>query len=385
MPFSSNVEPTAPGSRRPGRIDNTCSARLHDRALFSRLRLTILAFGIPIVAGLVGCSAVKEGILAPRQPASGPGGADYSHESVLTQRFGDGADEFWLFFPDHPRPETAPFVVFLHGWTAMNPRTYGAWIRHTVRKGHIVVYPRYQETTFDAPADMLAAASSAVAAAWSRARDEGPVRPLPDKVVWIGHSLGGVLATLLAADSGAIGLPPPAAVLSVEPGGQDRLDLTDLRNLPSDTRVLLVVGEEDRVVGDEGAITLARTMTHMPSGNVEMVTVRSDPRPVPALVANHIAPLAVAEGFPLDPETDAPGATRSRLRDRMAERRAREFVPDALDFYGFWKLSDGLLDASFRDRNLDFAFGDTERQRYMGRLSDGSLVPALLVSRPLDD
>ena len=43
-----------------------------------------------------------------------------------------------------PTPEVAPVVVFNHGWFAVNPGVYGAWIEHMVRKGRIVIAPRYQ-------------------------------------------------------------------------------------------------------------------------------------------------------------------------------------------------------------------------------------------------
>ena len=46
--------------------------------------------------------------------------------------------------PPSRRPKTAPVVVFNHGWLAVNPGAYGAWIEHLVRSGRIVIFPRYQ-------------------------------------------------------------------------------------------------------------------------------------------------------------------------------------------------------------------------------------------------
>ena len=37
-----------------------------------------------------------------------------------------------------------PVVVFVHGLFATDPDTYGAWIRHLVRDGNVVIYPAYQ-------------------------------------------------------------------------------------------------------------------------------------------------------------------------------------------------------------------------------------------------
>lgn len=36
----------------------------------------------------------------------------------------------------------------------------------------------------------------------------------------------------------------------------------------------------------------------------------------------------------------------------------------ALDYYGFWKLFDGLTDAAFYMENSEYALGNTPQQRY---------------------
>jgi hypothetical protein len=81
----------------------------------------------------------------PVQPAAGPGGKQYVHTSVIKNRYGKGGQEYWIFEPDTPKPTAAaPLIVLLHGWGGMNPLYYGAWIDHLVKRGNIVVYPRYQ-------------------------------------------------------------------------------------------------------------------------------------------------------------------------------------------------------------------------------------------------
>ncbi len=53
---------------------------------------------------------------------------------------------------------------------------------------------------------------------------------------------------------------------------------------------------------------------------------------------------------------------------------------NALDYYGFWKLFDGLCDAAFYGKNRNYALGDTPEQRFMGRWSDGPPVKELTVT-----
>jgi hypothetical protein len=54
-------------------------------------------------------------------------------------------------------------------------------------------------------------------------------------------------------------------------------------------------------------------------------------------------------------------------------------TPDALDFYGFWKLFDALTDAAFYGKNRVYALGNTPQQRYMGAGSDGRPVKELVI------
>ena len=55
----------------------------------------------------------------PDQPTSGPGGSDYLHFGVRKSRYGYGGNRYWIFEPYGPKPESAPLVVFLHGWGAL--------------------------------------------------------------------------------------------------------------------------------------------------------------------------------------------------------------------------------------------------------------------------
>jgi hypothetical protein len=53
---------------------------------------------------------------------------------------------------------------------------------------------------------------------------------------------------------------------------------------------------------------------------------------------------------------------------------------NALDYYGTWKLFDGLIDAAFTGKNRDYALGNTPQQRFMGVWSDGVPVKELKVT-----
>jgi len=332
------------------------------------------------------CQAVGSGVLPPRQPARGPGGSDYAHEKVTIERQGSSLDEYWIFTPDDPRPLEAPFVVFLHGWGGMSPRHYGAWIEHIVRKGHIIVFPRYQTDLTTPVEEMVPAAARAIHAAWDRLTSVGPVRPRSERIAWVGHSLGAYIAANLSAASVENGFAPPAILMAVQPGSDRRMKLNSLDQMPPDTLVLLVVGDEDNVVGADGAESILGGLGHIPPQNIDFVTVQSDRRGSSPLVADHFSPLAVdADVSNRITAIESPGAASregffaQRWRQRSQQSSAERYAPDALDYFGYWKLLDGLLDASFRGVNRSYALGDSDRQRFMGDFSDGVPVAPILV------
>lgn len=345
-----------------------------------RGRLTQL-FRPARLIGLLWASSCYALPQTPTQPETGPGGSNYPYASTRIEKFGSGRETYWIITPADPVPKTAPVVVFLHGWGGMTPDPYGAWLKHIVRKGNIVVFPRYQKNLRDKVANMPGAIMASVKDAWHRLETDGPVRPVKGKMAWVGHSLGGFMAAKLVGQAVKAGLPAPSALMVCHPGGGDRwlgakADTTvlgEMTGVPKTMLALVVVGDADRVVGTRDAERIARALAHAGVARADFVTVQSDRRGGTKLVANHFAPLAADGSY-----TQADG----RRARRRAARAARRHPPDALDYYGYWKLLDGLLDAAFRGVHADYALGGSEHQRFMGRFSDGVAVQPLLV-RPI--
>ncbi|MFQ6131299.1 MAG: alpha/beta hydrolase family protein [Armatimonadota bacterium] len=320
-----------------------------------------------MLRGIVAClvaTAVVPGVGAapapPQQPAEGPGGADYKHAGVTESSYGSGGSRYWLFEPSGPAPETAPLIVFNHGWMGIDPRFYQAWIEHLVKRGNIVVFPQYQRGALTLPQAFTPLATAATKDAIRRLQGGGHVRPDLEKFAIVGHSAGGAITANMAARAALDGLPTPKAIMPVEPGtGAERgrgwtVPLEDFGKIPQGCLLLVVVGADDKLAGDVSAKHIFRGATQVPAEDKDFVVVNTDRHGRPRLVADHFAPCG-------GPETK-----RTRV--------------DALDYYAFWKLFDALTDAAFYGENREVALGNTPEQRYMGVWSDGQPVVELTVT-----
>ena len=323
----------------------------------------------------------------PTQPETGPGGKQSPHASVTKNRYGKGGQEYWIFEPASPKPRSAPVIVFLHGWGGMNPLYYGAWLDHLVKRGNIVIYPRYQQNLLTAISDFTPNTLYAVKDAIDRLQTEpGHVTADLSRFATVGHSLGGVLAANVAALARESGLPRVSAVMSVEPGITEapiNVPLADLKKLPPETLLLAIAGDQDTLVRDYDAKRIYYESTRVSAGNKDFITVVSDAHGRPALQASHRAPTAIDKAYDNGEGVGGGSAETAKVGDgRQSSRRSRldTMMVNALDFYGTWKLFDGLCDAAFYNKNREYALGNTAQQRFMGVWSDGVPVRELKVT-----
>jgi dienelactone hydrolase len=319
------------------------------------------------VISVIGSFQVKP--TSPTQPVSGPGGSDYNYSSVKESVYGQGQNQYWIFEPDNPSPSSAPVIVFMHGWGATTPIFYQAWINHLVKKGNIVIYPRYQ-VDITTPSDNFTPNSiRAVKEALNELEKEDHVKPQLDKFAIVGHSAGGLISVNLASLAESEGLPIPKAVFAVEPGksrsSNDTVGpvLENLSKINPNTLLLTIAGENDDWVGDQDSRRIIRDTTQIPLENKDFLLLVTDKHGEPPLLADHFAPLA--------PLVSING---NNLSVNIT------FLVDSRDYYGTWKLFDGLYQAAFFGKNQDYALGNTSQQRFMGIWSDGTPVKEIEVT-----
>jgi hypothetical protein len=186
------------------------------------------------------------------------------------------------------------------------------------------------------------------------------------------------------ATSSAVGLPEPKAIMCVEPGGTDALELEDLSKIPESALLLCVTGNRDKNVGDATATRIFEESSRVVETNKDLVIVVSDDHGVPFLIADHYAPAAAGK------KPNFRTVITSLLRTLTLKiLKPIVGIPtttkphgevNSLDYYAYWKLFDGLCDGAFYKTNLEYALGNTPEQRFMGVWSDGVPVKELIVT-----
>lgn len=167
-------------------------------------------------------------------------------ENVLERQYGADADGFYLFTP-RQTPWTR-VIVFVHGHgdaSEITPVHHRPWLQHLAARGSAVVYPRYENEP--GGHDAARHIDNAVRSALDVLDAHGP------PVVAIGYSRGGRLALDWAAIAPAA--LKPRGIVAVFPAAAEDPS-PDLSQLAPDTRVLVLSGDQDEVVGPYGAADL---------------------------------------------------------------------------------------------------------------------------------
>ena len=351
-------------------------------ASISARRLTVAVASV-LVIGLLsalfgavrGADRAEAGVAVrqPPQPKSGPGGSNYTH-GFRVHAGGSDSDAFYVFEPTKPRPRKAPVAVIMHGYGEFSGyATMSALIRHTVRKGSIAIYPRWQTgiaTPCPGPYLIQPCIDSAVNGirATASGPSHPPLQPLVGRASYFGFSFGGIVTANLANRWQLLHLPKPRAIFLDDPHdgaltgfGEPALD-DSLSGIPSTVKLECHSGTEG-VFSEPSQGGLAGScnavfplLASIPAKNKDLVLTQTDSHGKPTLSSSHGV---CASGG--DPALGNFGP------------------PNAYDWNFCWKVWDALRSCAYRGKDCRYALGNTREHRSLGRWSDGVPVKPLKI------
>jgi dienelactone hydrolase len=310
----------------------------------------------------------------------------HTHGAVELRVIGEGAKRVYLFLPSSPRLKgKAPVVIFHHGWQGMNPMNFGAIIDHLARSGQIVIYPVYQESAKTSPQIVTDAAAQADKRAIAALAKEGLTID-PDRVVYFGYSMGAAISINIAIHPEKYGLPAPRALMLVAPGDahhiatgpQAKSIIGPVKDLPATLPVVVLTGEKDSEIGLPTARMLFGQMCHIQPDRRVLMILPSDEHDGHRVNAGHGSPGAPDSRYNFTlKRQDFP----SRIQGRKGFEKSGSL--NQLDFHGYWKVLDTLVDDAATRRFPSVVFGSgTPEQLSLGAWPDGTPFKNIRLENP---
>ena len=354
----------------------------------------------------------------PPQPKTGPGGADYEIKDVVKKAYGEGSAQAFVFRPGGAAAQPRPVIIFVHMPGAISPKYYGGWINHLVRKGNIVIYPRFEEEIGKTRFSLMSGeAIKGIKEALTGLEADADAKPDLTKVAIIGHSAGALIAVNVAAAAATNDLPKPRLVFGAMPMRSSSADkrkgvvIDDLAGLDPQTVVVMLVGDRDALAAEAGGREVIRATKGLAAERRLLIKVGSDNRGQPPLSAGHFVPMALDQAYDfaaIPGSFNQPKATAAVAppKDKEAREAARLAASeawwtgyeenrlrvnyeqmtgaDAMDWLAIWRPFDIARDIVFSGGDAK-AIARNNSLYDMGLWSDGLPVKRLNAESPRAD
>lgn len=361
-----------------------------------RFLLPVLVLGVSLAAPWA------QAATPPQQPEQGPGGRDYKVTDVVKRGVGTASAGSFVFHGSDTPAKPRPVVIFLHSWGAVNPALYGGWIDHLARKGHLVLFPRFQDVNRSRPADATNLAETLIESALAELANDPNAKPDRERVAIIGHSAGVPLALNLAAGAGAGKVPTPKLIFGLMPGGiaanekERGILLRDLSTVDPQTLIITMSGDRDYLPADRASRLILQQASAVPANRKLFMRAGSDDHGFPAITATLASPGspkadydAAAIKMPPDPPRDPKQKNTWRWSADMALSGPQTILTqqlggngtDTLDYLAYWKTFDIAFEAAFAGKDAA-ALARDPKFVDMGTWSDGWPVRRLSAQMP---
>ncbi|MDX1942045.1 MAG: alpha/beta fold hydrolase, partial [Saprospiraceae bacterium] len=168
-----------------------------------------------------------------------------ANSDIQIEEFGKGAAKYWLIYNALDTNSKQRLIVFLHGYGASNPACYGGWIRHLVESGEVILFPKFQQGTFlPKPNKIERLVHESVESSLNYLKNKH--NTVFDEIIFIGHSIGGIIAANLADEYGRTKKHYVAGLFLVQPGHKF-LKLgrrSDYSEIDSRTKIIIIIGNQ---------------------------------------------------------------------------------------------------------------------------------------------
>lgn len=206
--------------------------------------------------------------------------ASYPSKETIRSANTGVANGVWTFLPAG-KPKR--LVIFFHGQggpTEATPLNHRPWIDHLVKRGAIVVYPRYE-------IDYSAAVIDPAIQGIQTASKGLSVAGLP--VLALGYSRGAAMAVEYAALAARRGVPVPDAIESVNPVPYgETARIVNLKPIRPGTILAVLISDKDPHAVDGSTMLLHRLRdAKFPGKQIELNVAHSHG----TFIADHLAPL----------------------------------------------------------------------------------------------
>ena len=256
----------------------------------------------------------------------------FLYGQIVTHEYEKGGERFWLIYHEGVELHPSNLVVFLHGYGANNPGSYGGWILDIVARGNVVLFPKFQlGLWYPATRKFQHRADRAIRQSVKILKEEKGLDIT--NLTFVTHSIGGVMASNLADQYGKSGEYEVGGLVLVQPGFKYlRLGKQpSYENIEKNTRILMITGTRDRAAGDKFAKYLHARTPKVESKNKHYFRLHRSLHEGKKINPGHKDPVAP------DPSLDTGNKN-------MVIRGSYWFCKiDAADRLVYWRLSEALI------------------------------------------
>ncbi len=295
-----------------------------------------------LAAAVLLASATPAWAATPPSRQTNGYGSTAGYVSAGATRFEAGSasdgSRVWWWVPSTLRDgDSAPVVVYLHGFSLTDPAPYQAHIDHLTQQGYIVVYPQFNLSSIFGDTDQntmlsraVAATNTALTALGSQA---GPLHVF-------GHSLGGLLGATWMGGGGPAVESATLANPSTGGGAPAFVSITPIdwaALAPATTaRTMILTGDGDTIAASSESLALSLAMPNAASRVVYQA--HTDGHGSPALDADHMSPIQSSGSIP----------------NLLLQFFGGDAEQDAMDWRYYWAALDANLDGQ---RTVAFDLG----------------------------